>query len=105
MFDAFTHLDRMSHVDECDSPEIMSGTSLLDRVFCKAVSERFLEMLRDYFLPRSVATQAKWSNDFYAAQMEKGEESMRIFSGADKILRVCDSFCAPKSKRQVDRTY
>ena len=43
-------------------------------------------MLRDWFLPRSSATQVKWSDAFDAVQMQKGEEPMKSFSSVDKIV-------------------
>ena len=43
-------------------------------------------MFRDWFLPRSIATQVKESDAFDAIKMEKGEEPMKFFSRVDKIV-------------------
>ena len=54
--------------------ESMSDTDLLDRVFAKQSPSGAWKMVRDWFLPSSIATQVKWSDAFDAVQMEKGEQ-------------------------------
>ena len=64
----------------------MTDTDLLDRVFARQSPSGAWRMLRDWFLPKSVATQVKRSDAFDAVQMEKGEEPMKFFSRVDKIV-------------------
>ena len=79
----------------------MSDTDLLDRVFAKQSPSGALKILRDWFLPRSIATQAKWSDAFDAVKMEKGEEPMKLFRHVDKIVSTLSSLGAPKSDVDV----
>lgn len=60
-------------------------------------------MLRDWFLPRSIATRVKWSDAFDAVQMEKGEEPMKFFRREDKIVGTLDSLGVPNSEGDVHR--
>ena len=83
--------------------ESMTDTDLLDRVFARQSPSGAWRMLRDWFLPKSVATQVKWSDAFDAVQMEKGEEPMKFFSRVDKIVGTLASLGVPKSEGEVNR--
>ena len=83
--------------------ESMTDTDLSDRVFARQSPSGAWIMLRDWFLPKSVATQVKWSDAFDAVQTEKGEEPMKFFSRADKIVGTLASFGVPKSDEDVNR--
>ena len=48
--------------------ESMSDTDLLDRVFARQSPSCAWKTLRDWFLPRSIATQVKWSDAFDAVR-------------------------------------
>ena len=49
-------------------------------------------MLRDWFLPRSIATQVKWSGALNAVSMEKAGEPMQLLFGrVDKIVSTVAS--------------
>ena len=48
-------------------------------------------MLRDWFLPRSIATKSKWSERFDAVKMEKSEEPMKFFRLVDKVVGILAS--------------
>ena len=55
--------------------EIMTGTDLLDKVFPEQSPSDPWKILRVWLMPRSIATQIKWSqNSFNAVNMEKGEK-------------------------------
>ena len=84
--------------------EIMSDTHLQDRVFAKQSPSGAWKMLRDWFLPRSIATQVKWSDDFDAVKMEKGEEPMKLFSRVDKIGGTLSSLGVQQSVGDVNWT-
>ena len=81
----------------------MTDTDLLDRVFGNQSTSGAWKMLRDWFLPRSNATQVKWSDAFDAVNMEKGEEPMKFFSRVDKIASTLASLGVPKSESDVNR--
>ena len=81
----------------------MSDTDLLDRVFAKQSPSGAWKMLRDWFLPRSIATQVKWSDAFDAVKMENGEEPMKFFSRVDKIVGTLSSLGVQKSVGDVNR--
>ena len=83
--------------------ESMSDTDLLDRVFAKQSPSGAWKMLRDWFLPRSIATRVKWSDAFDAAQMEKGEERMKFSSRVDKIVGILASLGVQLSLGDVNR--
>ena len=83
--------------------ESMTDTDLLDRVFARQSPSGAWRMLRDWFLPKSVATQVKWSDAFDAVQMEKGEEPMKFFSRVDKIVGTLALLGVPKSEGEVNR--
>ena len=81
----------------------MSDTDLLDQMFAKQSPSGAWKMLRDWFLPRSNATQVKWSDAFDVVQMEKGEEPMEFFSRVDKIVGILTSLGVHKSVGDVNR--
>ena len=81
--------------------ESMSDTDLLDRVCARQSPSG--AMLRDLFLPRSIATQVKWWDAFNAFKMERGEEPMKFFSRVDKIVSTLASINVPKSEGDVNR--
>ena len=85
--------------------ESMSDTDLLDRVFARQSPSGAWKIPRDWFLPRSFATQVKRSGAFDAVQMEKGEEPMKFFSHEDKIVGTLDSLGEPKSEGDVHRKF
>ena len=60
-------------------------------------------MLRDWILPRSIATQVKWSDALDDVQMEKDEEPMRFFSRVDKVVGIQASLRVQKSIGDVNR--
>ena len=60
-------------------------------------------MLRDWFLPRSIATQVKWSDTFDDVKMKKGEEPMTFFSRVDMIANTLASLGVPKSEGDINR--
>ena len=45
-------------------------------------------MLCDWFMPKTMAEQVKWSVAFDSAKMAKGEELMKYFGRIDKIVGV-----------------
>ncbi|CAN0558800.1 unnamed protein product, partial [Laminaria digitata] len=83
--------------------ERMPNTDLLDRVFAAQSPSGAWKMLRGWFLPKSIATQVKWSDVFDALQMEKGEEPMIFFSRVDKIVGILGSLGVQKSVGDVNR--
>ena len=83
--------------------ESMSDTDLLDRVFAKQSPSGAWKIFRDWFLPRSMATQVKWLDAFGAVQMGKGEEPMKFFSRVDKIVGILTSLGVQKSVGDVHR--
>ena len=69
--------------------ENLIDTDMLDRVFAKQSPSGAWKMLCDWFVPRSIATQVKWSDAFDAVKMETGEEPMiRSFSRVYKIVFI-----------------
>ena len=60
-------------------------------------------MLHDCFLPKSTATQVKWSDAFDEVQIEKGEEPMKFFSRVDKGWDILASRGVPKSVGEGNR--
>ena len=56
----------------------MTDTDLLDRVFARKSPSGAWRMLRDWFLPKSVATEVKWSDAFDAVQIENGEGHIKF---------------------------
>ena len=83
--------------------EGISDTDLLDRVFARQSPSGAWQMLCDWFQPRSIATQIKWSDSFDAVKMEKGEEPMKFFGRVDKIVGILTSLGVPKSVDDVNR--
>ena len=63
----------------------MTDIDLLDRVFAKQSPSGAWKILRDWFLPKSIAMQVKSSDACDTVKMEKGEEPMKFFSRVDKI--------------------
>ena len=60
-------------------------------------------MLHDCFLPKSTATQVKWSDAFDEVQIEKGEEPMKFISRVDKGWDILASRGVPKSVGEGNR--
>ena len=81
----------------------MTDTDLLDRVFARQSPSGAWKMLRDWFLPTSIATQVKWSDAFDAVKMEKGEKPMKLFSRVDMIVSTLALSGVPKSEGDVNR--
>ena len=80
--------------------ESMSDTDLLDRVFARQSPSGAWKIPRDWFLPRSFATQVKRSGAFDAVQMEKGEEPMKCFSRCREDRKYsCFAWCAEIGRR------
>ena len=63
----------------CLAPS-MSDTDLLDRAFARQSPRGAWKILRNWFLPRSIGTQVKWSGAFDMVKMEKGEELIKLYS-------------------------
>ena len=76
---------------------------LLGRLFATKSSSAGWRMLCDWFMPKTMAEQVNWSVAFDSAQMEKGEEPMKNFSGIDKIVGVLASLGVVKSVADVNR--
>ena len=81
----------------------MPETGLLDRVFTRKSPSGAWKMLRDWFLPRSVATQVKRSRAFDNVKMGKGEDPMKFFSRVDKIISTLASLGVPKVGGEMNR--
>ena len=60
-------------------------------------------MLRDWFLPTSIATHVKWPDAFDAEQIEKGQEQMKFFRRVDKIVGILTSLGVQKTVGDVHR--
>ena len=69
----------------------MTDTDLLNRVFARQSPSGAWRMPRDWFSPKSVATQVKWSDAIDAVQMDKGEEPMKFVSRVDNIVGILAS--------------
>ena len=67
-------------------------------MFAKQSPSGAWKMIRDWFLPRSIATQVKWSDAFDDVKMEKGEEPMKLFSRVDKIVGTLASLGACQNR-------
>ena len=59
-------------------------------------------MLCDWFLPKTIADQVKWSVAF-DEKMEKGEAPWKSFGWIDKIVGVLASLGVQKSAADVNR--
>ena len=81
----------------------MTDTDPLDRVLANLSPSGAWKMLRDWFLPRSIATQVKWSDAFDAVKIQKGEEPMIVFTRVDKIASTLASLGVPKSEGDENR--
>ena len=60
-------------------------------------------MFCDWFMPKTMAEQVKWSVSFDSAKMETGEEPMKYFRWIDKIVGVLASLGVVKSVADVNR--
>ena len=60
-------------------------------------------MLCDWFMPKTMAEQVKWSVAFDSAKMEKGEEPIKYFGRIDKIVGVFASLGVVKTVADVNR--
>ena len=83
--------------------ESVVNRDLLGRLFATKSPSAGWKMLCDWFMPKTMAEQVKWSVAFYFAKMEKGEEPMKNFSRIDKIVGVLASLGVVKSVADVNR--
>ncbi|CAN0395471.1 unnamed protein product, partial [Laminaria digitata] len=83
--------------------ESMTDPELLGRVFATKPPSGGWIMLKDWFMPQTMANQVKWSDAFDAIRMEKGEEPMKFFSRVDKVVGVLASLGVEKSVGDVNR--
>lgn len=87
----------------CFTENMMTGTNLLDRVFARQSTSGAWEVLRDWFLPISIDTQTKWSDDVYVVQREKVRRAHAVRrSCRQDVWYSCFARCAeiaPKPRR------
>ena len=57
----------------------------------------------DWFMPKTMAEQVKWSVAFDSAKMEKGEEPMKYSGRINKIVGVLASLGVAKTVADVNR--
>ena len=57
----------------------------------------------DWFMPKTMAEQVKWSVVLDSAKMEKGEEPMKYFGRIDKIVGVLASLGVAKTVVDANR--
>ena len=83
--------------------ESVVNRDLLGRLFATKSPSAGWRMLCDWFMPKTMAEQVKWSVAFDSAKMEKGEEPMKYFGRIDKIVGVLASLGVVKSVADVNR--
>ena len=83
--------------------ENIVNRDLLGRVFAIKSPNAGWRMLCDWFLPKTMAGQVKWSVAYDVAKMRKREEPIKYFGRADKIVGVLASLGVTKSDVDVNR--
>ena len=68
--------------------ESIVNHDLLGRVIATNLISAGWRILCDWFMPKTMAEQVKWSVAFDSAKMAKGEELMKYFGRIDKIVGV-----------------
>ena len=83
--------------------ESVVNRDLLARLFATKSPSASWRMLYDWFMPKTMAEQVKWSVAFDFAKIEKGEEPMKFFCQIDKIVGVLASPGLIKSVADANR--
>ena len=83
--------------------ETKVNRDLRGRVFATKSPSAVCRLLYDWFMPKTMAEQVKWSVAFDSAKMEKGHEPMQYFGRTDKIVGVLASLCGAKTVADVNR--
>ena len=77
--------------------------NLLGRVIATKPPSVGWRMMCNWFMPKTMAEQVKWSVAFDCAKMEKGEEPLKTFGRIDKLVSVLASIGLVKTVADVNR--